>query len=96
MEAILDIAVEALGLVPLVLVFYVPALLGVAVWSERGRAYRLKAALMVGLGCGAVLAVQILFTSTSALQAAQTIGIALAQIVAALALAAFTVYKLAD
>ena len=96
MEILLRVGVEVLRLVPLILAFYVPALLGVAIWRERGPGYRPKAALMFALGFGAILAVQLLFRNVSALQLAATVGLSLVQIVAALALAALTVYKLAD
>ena len=96
METLLKIGVEVLGLVPLILAFYVPALLGVAIWKERGAGYRAKALLMFGIGFGAIIAVHIMLRSTSALQVAGVIGLSLVQIAAALALAALTVYKLAD
>jgi hypothetical protein len=95
-EFLLGIGVWVLGLVPLILVFYVPALLGVAIWSERGPGYRVKAALMFALGFGAIVTLHILFRSVSTLQVAETLGLSLVQISAALALAALTVYKLAD
>ncbi len=90
------IAVEVLRLVPLILAFYIPALLGVAIWRERGEGYRWKAALMFALGFGAIIGVQLLLRSVSALQVVATIGLSLVQILAALILAALTVYKLAD
>lgn len=96
MELLLQIGVEVLRLIPLILAFYVPALLGVAIWRERGPGYRPKAALMFVLGFGAIIAVQLLFRSVSALEVAATVGLSLVQISAALALAALTVYKLAD
>ena len=92
----MKIGVEVLQLVPLILAFYVPALLGVAVWSERGEGYRVKALLMFALGFGAIIAVQLLVRSVSAVQVAATIGLSLVQVAAALALAVLTVYKLAD
>jgi hypothetical protein len=92
----LGILVWILGLVPLILAFYVPALLGVAIWSERGPGYGVKAALMFVLGFGAVLAVRILFRSASTVQVVETVGLSLVQISAALVFAALTVYKLAD
>jgi hypothetical protein len=95
-ELLLKIGVEVLQLVPLILAFYVPALLGVAVWSERGEGYRVKALLMFALGFGAIIAVQLLVRSVSAVQVAATIGLSLVQVAAALALAVLTVYKLAD
>ena len=96
MEFLLGIGVWFLGLVPLILVFYVTALLGVATWSERGPGYRVKAALIFVLGFGAILAVHILLRSGSTLQVAETVGLSLVQISFALALAALTVDRLAD
>ena len=96
MEVLLKVGVEVLRLVPLILAFYIPALLGVVIWRERGEGYRAKALLMFALGFGAIIAVQLLFRSVSAAQVAATIGLSLIQIAAALALAALTVYKLAD
>jgi hypothetical protein len=95
-EILLKIGVEVLRLVPLVLALYVPALLGVAIWKERGEGYRPKAFLTFALGFGAIVALQLLLRSASALQIATTLGLSLVQIAAALALAALTVYKLAD
>jgi hypothetical protein len=51
---------------------------------------------MLVLGFGAVIAVQLMFRSVSAAQVAATVGLSLVQISTALALAALTVYKLAD
>ena len=96
MEIFLRIGVEVLRLVPLILALYIPALLGVAIWKERGEGYRAKALLTFALGFGAIVAVQLLLRSASALQVAATIGLSLVQIAVALALAALTVYKLAD
>ncbi len=96
MEIFLKIGVEVLRLVPLILALYIPALLGVAIWRERGEGYRAKALLTFALGFGAIVAVQLVFRSVSAAQVAATIGLSLVQIAAALALAALTVYKLAD
>lgn len=83
-------------LVPLVLAFYVPALVGMALVKERGEGFGVKAALVFAFGFGALVAVRLLFRSVSLLQVASTIGISLVQIAAALLLAALTVYKLAD
>ena len=96
METLLKIGIEVLRLVPLILAFYIPALLGVAIWRERGPGYRPKAALMLVLGFGAIVAVRLLFRNASALQVAATVGLSLVQVALALALAALTVYKLAD
>ena len=92
----MKIGIEVLRLVPVILALYIPALLGVVVWKERGEGYRAKAILTFALGFGAVIGVQILFTSDSALQVAVTVGLALVEVAVALALAALTVYKLAD
>ncbi len=96
METLLKIGIEVLRLVPLILAFYIPALLGVVIWKERGEGYRAKALLTFALGFGAIIALQVLFRSVSAMQVAATVGLSLVQISAALALAALTVYKLAD
>lgn len=96
MEIFLKIVIEVLRLVPLILAFYIPALLGVAIWRERGEAYQLKAALMFVFGFGAITAVHVLLRSVSAIQVAGVIGLSLVQILVAMVLAALTVYKLAD
>jgi hypothetical protein len=93
METMLDIGVGILRLIPLILALYVPALLGTATWSEGDRT---KAILWFAIGFGAIVAVQVLFSSVSAIQVAGIIGLSLVQIAAALCLAALTVYKLAD
>jgi hypothetical protein len=81
MEAVLDIGVGILHLIPLILMFYIPALLGMATWSERGEGYRIKA---------------ILFSSASAVQMAEVVGLSLIEMAVALYLAALTVNRLAD
>ena len=96
MEILLKLGVEVLRLVPLILAFYVPALLGVVIWKERGEGYRAKALLTFALGFGAIIALQVLFRSVSAIQVVATVGFSLIQVAAALTLAALTVYKLAD
>lgn len=85
-----------LRLVPLVLVLYVPALLGVATWKERGEGYKGKTALWFALGFGSVIFIQLLLRSGSAVQVLTTLSLSLVQVALALALAAFTVYRLAD
>ena len=96
MDTILDVAVGILRLIPLTLVLYVPALLGMATWSERGEGYRIKALLWFGVGFGAIVAVHILMRSVSAVQVAEVVGLSLLQVAIALALARLTVYRLAD
>ncbi len=96
MDTFIGIGVEVLRLVPLILAFYIPALIGVVILRERGEAYRVKAGIWFALGFGAIVLVRLLLRSTSALQVTATIGVSLVGIAAALALAYFTVYKLAD
>lgn len=96
LETVLKIGFAVLGLVPLTLAFYIPALLGTATLKERGEAYRLKAAVLFALGFGGITLVNLLLRSGSAIQVVETLGVSLVQIFLALALAAFTVYKLAD
>ena len=93
METILDIGVVILRLIPLILAFFIPALCGMATWSEGSRT---RAMLWFAIGFGAIVAVQVLFSSVSAIQVAGIIGLSLVQMTTALGLAALTVYKLAD
>ncbi len=83
-------------LIPLILVFYIPALIGTVIWKEKSEAYRVKAAIWYALGFGGIVVIHVMLRSVSALQVAQTLTISLVQIAVALALAAFTVYRLAD
>lgn len=96
MSTFIGYGVEILRLVPLILAFYVPALMGVALLKERGESYILKAALVFIVGFGGTIALQLLLRSASALQIAETVALSLVQITVALVLAALTVYKLAD
>ena len=96
METFLGFTVEALRLIPLILAFYIPALVGMALIRERGEGYRVKAALVFLAGFGGIVALQLLLRSVSTLQAVEAIGLSLVQVAVALLCAAFTVYKLAD
>ncbi len=96
MDALLDIGVGALRLIPLILLMYIPALFGMATWSEGGANYRVKAMLWFVVGLGAIVAVHVLFRIVSAVQVAEVIGLSLVQIAVALALARLTVHRLAD
>jgi hypothetical protein len=93
METILDIGVVILHLIPLILAFFIPALFGMATWSEGSRT---RAMLWFAIGFGAIVAVQILFSGASVVQMFWIVALSLVQIAAALGLAALTVYKLAD
>jgi hypothetical protein len=93
METMIDTGVGILRLIPLILAYYIPALFGMATWSEGDRT---KAILWFAIGFGAIVAVQILFGSVSAIQVAGIVGLSLVQMTTALGLAALTVYKLAD
>ncbi len=96
MDIFIGFGIELLRLVPLILAFYVPALMGVAILKERGESYKVKAALVFLIGFGVIAGLQLLLRSASALQIVQTMGLSLVQIAAALLLATLTVYKLAD
>ncbi len=96
METFIGFGVEFLRLVPLILAFYVPALVGVVLVKERGKSYKVKAALVFFVGFGGLVALQLLLRSVSALQVTQTLVLSLVQISAALLFAVLTVYKLAD
>jgi hypothetical protein len=93
MEAILDMGVVILRLIPLILAFYIPALFGTATWSEGART---RAILWFAIGFGAIVAVQVLFSGASAVEMLWIVALSLVQIAAALCFAALTVYKLAD
>jgi hypothetical protein len=95
-DALLDIGVGILHLIPLILVLYIPALLGMATWSERGEGYRIKVILWFAIGFGAIVAMHIMMRSVSAVQVAEVIGLSLVQVAIALVLARLTVYQLAD
>lgn len=92
----MNIGIGFLTLVPLVLLFYIPALPGMVILSERSAGYRIKAGLWFVIGFGLIVATHLFMASPSTLQAAQILGAAALFIAAALALAAFTVYRLAD
>ena len=96
MDTFIGFGVEVLRLVPLILAFYVPALMGLAVLKEHGESYKVKSALILVVGFGGIIALQLLLRSVSALQVVQTVGLSLVQISLALFFAALTVYKLAD
>jgi hypothetical protein len=96
MARVLDIGVGFLHLIPLILAFYIPALLGMATWSERGEGYRIKALLWFAIGFGVIVAVHLLFRSVSAVQVAEVVGLSLLEMAVALYLAAVTVRRLAD
>ncbi len=96
MDTFIGFGVEVLRLVPLILAFYVPALMGVVLLKERGEGYRIKATLVFAIGFGGIIAAQLLLRSLSAFQVAQTVVISVVQIAAALLFAALTVYKLAE
>lgn len=96
MEILTNIGIGFLALVPMVLLFYIPALPGMVILRERSEGFRIKAGLWFVIGFGLVVATQLLMTSPSLLQAVQTLGMSAFFIAVALALAAFTVYRLAD
>ena len=83
-------------LVPMILAFYIPALIGMAIWSERGDGYAIKALLWFAIGFGLLTAMHVVFTGASGLEAAAILGLSVVQIGAALGFAALTVYKLSD
>jgi hypothetical protein len=93
---VLDIVVFLLRLVPMILAFYIPALIGTVIWRERDAGYRVQAFLWFFVGFGLVTFLYVLFTSSSVPQVATTLGLSVVQIAAALVLARLTVYRLAD
>ncbi|MBA3952831.1 MAG: hypothetical protein H0X57_13255 [Rubrobacter sp.] len=96
MEDLLDILVVLLRLVPMILAFYIPALIGTVIWRERDAGYRVQAFLWFTVGFALMTLLYIVLTSSSAPQVAATLGLSVVQITAALVLARLTVYKFAD
>ena len=96
MDTLISIAVEVLRLVPAILAFFIPALLGMALLKERGEGYKTKATLVFLVGFGGIIGIHLLIRSVSTLQVLTVIGVSLTQATVALLIAAFTVYKLAD
>jgi hypothetical protein len=95
-EDVLDIVVVLLKLVPMILAFYIPAMIGTVIWREGDAGYKVQAFLWFVVGFGLVTLLHVVFTSSSAPQVATTLGLSVVQIAAALALARLTVYRLAD
>ena len=96
MEDFLDIGVVLLRLVPMILAFYIPALIGTVIWRERGPGYKFQSGLWFAVGFGFLIFLYVIFTSSSAPQVAATLGLSVVQVAAALILARLTVDKLAD
>jgi hypothetical protein len=96
MDTFISFVVIILNHVPLVLAFYIPALLGVVLWKEKGGAHRVKAGVVLLLGFGLIVWVKLVFRAFSAVQAAEILGVSAIQISVAVVLAYLTAYKLAD
>ena len=96
MDTLIGAAVELLRLVPAILAFFIPALLGMALLKERGEGYKTKATLVFLVGFGSIIGIQLLIRNVSTLQTLTMVGVSLIQVATALLIAAFTVYKLAD
>ena len=92
----MDVVVVLLRLVPMILAFFVPAMIGTVIWRERDAGYRVQALLWFAVGFGLLTFVYVVFTSTTGPQIATTLGLSVVQILVALVLARLTVYKLAD
>jgi len=95
-EDLLDVMVVLLRLVPMILAFFIPALIGTVIWRERDAGYRVQAFLWFTVGFALLTLLYIVLTSSSAPQVAATLGLSVVQITAALVLARLTVYKFAD
>lgn len=96
MDTIISVAVEVLRLVPAILAFFIPALLGMALLKEHGEGYKVKAILVFLVGFGSIIGIHILIRNVSTLQVLSVLGVSLVQVAIALLIASFTVYKLAD
>lgn len=96
MDTFISLIVVVLNHVPLVLAFYIPALLGAVVWKEKSRAHRVKAGIILLLGFGIIIWVKLVFRAFSVVQAVEILGVSAIQVSIALLLAYLTAYKLAD
>lgn len=96
MSIVLEVLINILRLVPLIMIFFIPSLFGMATLRERGESYKVKAGLWFGIGLFGVLTVELVLRSVSFVQVASTVGTSVLQFAVALGLAALTVYKLAD
>lgn len=96
LETFLRVGIDILRLVPLVMIFYIPALLGSALMREKGAGYKKKAGVVFVGGFALILGIHLLIRNVSVEQVLATIGTSFLQMAVALLLALFTVYKLAD
>lgn len=96
LEDILRVGIDILRLVPLILIFYIPALLAAAIFREKGENYRMKAALMFAGSFITIIGALLVVRSVSVEQVLQTVALSGLQMAVALLLAVVTVYKLAD
>ena len=96
MENLIEIVAWVLRLVPMTLLFFVPAMIGTVIWRERDAGYRLQALLWFAVGFVFLTLVHIIFAINSATQVAATMGLSVIQFLAALVLARLTVYGLSD
>ena len=99
MDTLLDTGVWILRLIPLILILYIPALLGMATWRERGEGYKIKSLLWFAIGIGVTMFVYLSMSGASATGfpgVIGAIGLWLVQVAIALLLARLTVYRLAD
>ncbi|TCJ15904.1 hypothetical protein E0L93_11655 [Rubrobacter taiwanensis] len=94
METLIDILTEILRLIPLILAYYIPALLAFIIWRERSPNYRMKAGLILAVGFGFIIFVKLLFQPGTQLAALALVSSV--QIAAAMLFAYLTVYRLAD
>jgi hypothetical protein len=92
----MGLAVEVLRLIPLIMAFYIPALVGMVILKERSEAYEIKVVLVLALGFGGILALRLYGGGASVSEIPTALIVSLVQIASALLLAALTVYKLAD
>lgn len=92
----LDIVAWVLRLLPMIVAFYIPALIGTAIWREGGPGYKVQSGLWFAVGFGFIGFLYVVFTSATALEILSTLAFSVLQIMAALVLARLTVYRLAD
>jgi hypothetical protein len=93
-EFLIDLLVDVLRLIPLILAYYIPAMLALIIWRERSPGWRIKIPAILLLGFGFIAGVKLVFQP--GVEVSVLALVSAVQISAALFFAYLTVYKLAD
>ena len=96
MRDVLDVLVVVLRLVPMTLLFFVPAMIGTVIWRERDAGYRLQALLWFVVGFTLLTVIHVVFIFFYDKDLSEIFCLSVVEMLAALALARLTVYRLSD